>query len=226
MLLGGVKMVKFKLLAVIGLCGVVLGACGIDNTKEESQTTSSAILVETTSSEESSEKSDPNLVTNGLLLKVGQYKNDDTFGKLELLKIASPGNSIEVAPGVFVTFGDVKVINFVSIPESAQEDAYAWYGFEGNQGYNLQFEYTVENKNDFKINNAAVEQVILSDGEQIERFMYDDEALEIEAKSKVSNQVGGVSIPHSDISSVKFYINPVNFDTYDSLGSQPIEVVF
>lgn len=219
-------MVKFKLLAVIGLCGVILGACGIDNTQEESQKTSSAILIESESSQESTEKVDSNLVTKGPLLKVGQYTNDDIYGKIELEKIANPENKIEVAPGVFVTFSNVKILNFVNIPESAQEDASNLYGFEGTQGYDLQFQYTVENKNDFKIDNAAVEQVILSDGEQIERFMYDDEVLQLEAGSKASNQGGHVSIPHSDISSVKFYIDPLNFDTYDSLGSQPIEIVF
>lgn len=219
-------MFKFKLLAVISLCSVFLGACGIDNTKEESSKTSSAILVDTEKSEEKSEEVDTNLVTKGLLLKVGQYKNDEIFGKLELLKKASPGNPIEVSPGFFVTFGDVKVINFVDIPESSQENTTAWYGFEGNQGYNLQFEYTVENKNDYKIGNTAVEKVILSDGEQIKRSVYHEEALELEAKSKASNQVGYIAVPHSDISSVKFYFDPVNYDTYDLLGSQPIEVSF
>ncbi|QQP71170.1 hypothetical protein JHE06_05215 [Carnobacterium sp. CS13] len=219
-------MMKFKLLAVVGLCGFILGACGVDNTENKAQETSRAALVEKDNSKESEPKKDSKLVEKGELLEAGQYKNDNDLGKLELIKIASPGNQVEVAPNVFVTFGNVKIINFVDIPESFQETANAWYGFEGNQGYDLQFDYTVENKNDFKIDNAAVGKVILSDGEQIERFMYSDETLQLEAGSKASNQLGHVAIPHSDISSVKFYIDPVDFDTYDSLGSQPVEVKF
>lgn len=219
-------MVKIKALAFIGLSALALVACGVDNTGKEAKETSSARIVESESSEVSSEETDPNLVTSGPLLEVGQYSIDDVYGRIELEKIASPGNEVEVAPGVFVTFGDVKILKFADIPESAQEDASIFYGFEGNVGYDLQFEYSVENRNDFKINNVPVEKVILSDGEQIERYMYSDEALELEPGSKASNQIGHVAIPHSDIDSVKFYISPLNYDTYDSLGSQPVEIIF
>ena len=218
----------FSLLLFVTLlvgCSSADSSDSVDNTGKTSLKTEGARVIEP-ESPESTKKTDPNLVTDGPLLEVGQYLNDDIYGKIELEKIASPGNQVEIAPNIFVTFGDIKITNFVDIPKSAQEDANLWYGFNGNQGYGLQFEYTVENKNDFKIDNAAVEQVILSDGEQIERFMYNEEAFQLEAGSKASDQIGHVAIPHSDISSVKFYINPVNYDTYDSLGSQPIEVIF
>lgn len=219
-------MTKIKAITFIGLSALSLVACGVDNTGKEANETSSATIVESQSSEASSEEKDENLVTNGPLLKSGQYSIDDVYGRIELEKIASPGNELEVAPGVFVTFGDVKILKFADIPESAREDASIYYGFDSNIGYDLQFEYTVENRNDFKIENVPVEKVILSDGEQVDRHMYGDETYELESGSKASNQVGHISIPHSDISSVKFYINPMNYDTYDSLESQPVEIVF
>lgn len=217
---------KNKILSLIGISVLALSACGIDNTGNEAQQTSSAKLVESESSQESSKEVDEMLVTNGEILEVGQYSISDPYGKVELEKISNPGNRVEVAPGVFVTFGAVKVINFADIPESAQEDANYYYGFTGSQGYDLQFEYTVENTNDYKIDNAVVDQVVLSDGEQLDRSIYGDEAFELEAGSKASNQVGHITLPHSDIDSVKFYINPVSYDTYEPLGSQPVEVTF
>lgn len=131
-----------------------------------------------------------------------------------------------MAPGVFVTFGNIKIIDFQDIPTTAQEEAEYLYGFDGNQGYDLQFEYKIENRNEFKITNTVVEKVILSDGEQIERHIFGDEAYDLEAESKVSNQVGHVAVPTENIDTIKFYINPFNDSTYDELNSVPIEVSF
>lgn len=212
-------------LAMLSLSGFLLIGCGeqtIDNTGKESEASSSSEVIET----EKEAPKDELLVTNGPLLEVGQYSNDEDYGRIELEKITNPGDEHEIAPGVIVTFGDIKIINFENIPQKAQEKAEILYGFSGNQGYDLQFEYTVENKNDFRIDNAVVEKVILSDGEQIDRSMYADETFDLEAGSKASKQIGHVAIPSSDIESVRFYVNPYTYDSYEELESQPIEVSF
>lgn len=216
-------MIKFKLLAIVGLSGIFLGACGVDNSEEAAQKTSIATLVETTSSVET----DPNLVIDGPLLKVGQYINDESYGKLQLEKIASPGNQVEVATGVFVTFSEIKIINFTNIPEIIQEEASVSYGFEGNQGYDLQVVYSIENKNDFEVSNTVVDKIILSDGEQISKESYtEDEEFYLEAGSKASDQLTHISIPHTNVDSIKFYFEPINTESYVPLEFQPIEVVF
>lgn len=214
---------KLKLLVAIGMCSFVLVSCGVDNSDKKADATSSAVLTE---SQGSDIAKDDKLVTKGKLLKVGQYTKSDETGKAELLKIASPGNKIEVASNVFVTFGDIKIIHFTEIPQSSQEDFSLFYGFEGNEGYDLQFEYMIENKNDYQITNSAVDKVILSDGEQIDRSVFIDEAYDLEAESKASNQIGHVNIPHPDIDSVKFYIEPIKTEIYEELDSKPIEVKF
>ncbi|MBT2732080.1 hypothetical protein [Carnobacterium sp. ISL-102] len=216
-------MTKFKLLAIVGLSGVFLVACGVDNSEEAAQKTSIATLVETTSSVET----DPNLVIDGPLLKVGQYINDESYGKLQLEKIASPGNQVEVATGVFVTVSEIKIINFTNIPEIAQEDASISYGFEGNQGYDLQVVYSIENKNDFEVSNTIIDKIVLSDGEQISKESYtEDEEFYLEAGSKASDQLSHFSIPHANVDSIKFYFEIANAESYAPLESEPIEVSF
>lgn len=222
-------MIKVKLLAVLGLSVIALGGCGVDNTEKEAETTSSAILVSSNeiSSKESVVEVDSNLITEGPLLKVGQYINDDYYGKLQLEKIANPGNQVEIATGIFVTLGDIKIINFSEIPENAQEDANISYGFEGNHGYDLQVVYSIENKNDFEVSNTIIDKIILSDGEQISKESYtEDEEFYLEAGSKASDQVSHISIPHANVDSIKFYFEIVNAESYASLESEPIEVTF
>lgn len=215
-----------KSLAFISLSALTLAACGVDNTDKEPQETTSARIAES-STESSSEETDPKLVTDGPLLEVGQYTNDEYFGEIILEKIASPGNPVEFSPGMFVTIESIKILNFTDIPDRYQEDANFYYGFDGNQGYDLQIEYTIENKNDFKVDSTVIDKVILSDGEQVTHDSYsENETYTLEPGAKASNQIAHISIPSSDVSNVKVYISPYNFDTYDSLESQPIEVVF
>lgn len=235
---------KFNLIILSFMSSIMLASCNdtaVDNSDKEIEETNTSSLVESSNKEEQIEESqqesteefeeeiaeeDSTLVTNGPLLKVGQYSIDDYYGRIELKKITNPGNEHEVAPGVFVTFGNIKIIDFQDIPTTAQEEAEYLYGFDGNQGYDLQFEYKIENRNEFKITNTVVEKVILSDGEQIERHIFGDEAYDLEAESKVSNQVGHVAVPTENIDTIKFYINPFNDSTYDELNSVPIEVSF
>lgn len=212
-------------LALLSLSGLLLIGCGdetVDNTGKESEPESSSEIVE-------NKKEDPKdemLVTNGPLLEPGQYKNDEEFGRIELVKIASPGNENEIAPGLFLTLKDVKVLNFEDIPEESQEYAEAYYGFKGSQGYQLQFEYTVDNQNDYSIDNTVIEKVILSDGEQVTRDMYLDETFELEANSKASGQIGAIKIPTPDIDSATFYINPYDTENYEQIETKPVKVEY
>ncbi|GEL67206.1 hypothetical protein [Marinilactibacillus psychrotolerans] len=212
-------------LALLSLSGLLLIGCGdetVDNTGKESEAASSSEVVE-------NKKEDPKdemLVTGGPLLEPGQYKNDEEFGRIELLKITSPGNENEIAPGLFLTLKDVKVLNFEDIPEENQEYAEAYYGFKDSQGYQLQFEYTVDNQNDYSIDNTVIEKIILSDGEQVTRDMYLDETFELEANSKASGQIGGIEVPTPDIDSATFYINPYDTENYEQIETTPVKVEF
>lgn len=212
-------------LALLSLSGLLLIGCGddtIDNTGKESEAASSSEVVEN----EKENQKDEMLVTDGPLLEPGQYSNDEDFGRIELLKITSPGNENEIAPGLFLTFKDVKVLNFEDIPDDVLEDAEMYYGFNGDQGDLLQYEYTIENRNDFSIDNTVIEKIILSDGEQITIDMHLDETFNLEANSKASGQLGGIVLPTPDVESVTFYMNPYDTEDYNEIETQPVKVTF
>lgn len=218
-----------KIFSLILFATLLIGCSSVNstetvvNTGKEASETEGSRLIES----EKSESMDPLLVSNGPLLEVGQYKNDDYYGKIILEKIADQGNQIEVADGFFVTVNDVKILKFEGIPKSSQQDANIYYGFQGNQGYDLQVTYSIENKNDFEISNTIIDKIILSDGEQISKDAYtDEEEFYLEATSKASNQITHISIPHAEVDSVKFYFEPVNTDSYAPLESQPLDVMF
>ena len=218
-----------KKIGLFMMAALTLAACGSESAAQDDQEKSSASSSMSSASStvsESSSEVDPMLVTNGPLLEIGQYVNDPTFGKLSLVKIASPEQRVEVASGIFLTIHSVKLINFENIPDSGALDASTYYGISGKQGYDLQVVYTVENETDSKIGHTPLSKLVLSDGEQITRRTFVDETMSLEPHSKASNQIAQVAIPSQDITSVSLYLEPTYEAPYVNIDAIPVEVAF
>ena len=135
-----------KKIGLFMMAVLTLAACGSEGAAEDvkdKSSVSSSITSESSATAESSSEIDPMLVTNGPMLEVGQYVNDPVYGKLSLVKIASPDTRSEVASGIFLTIHSIKLINFENIPDSGAYDASTYVGISGKQGYDLQVVYTV-----------------------------------------------------------------------------------
>lgn len=218
-----------KKIGLFMLAALALAACGSDKAAqdvEEQSSTSSMVSSESSAITESSSEVDQMLVTNGPMTKIGQYVNDPAYGKLSLVKIATPETRAEVATGIFLTIHSVKLINFEDIPDSGAYDASTYIGISGKQGYDLQVVYTVENETDSKIGHTPLSKIVLSDGEQITRGIFVDETMSLEPHSKASNQIAHVAIPSQDISSVSLYLEPTYEAPYVNIDAIPVEVAF
>lgn len=222
-------MSKLRKFALLGIASLGLAACGSEGATEDvkdQSSVSSSIASESSTIAEGSSEIDPMLVTNGPMLEVGQYVNDPVYGKLSLVKIATPETRSEVASGIFLTIHSIKLINFENIPDSGAYDASTYVGISGKQGYDLQVIYTVENETDSKIGHTPLSKLVLSDGEQITRRTFVDETMSLEAHSKASNQIAHVAIPSQDITSVKLYLEPTFEAPYVNIDATPVEVAF
>ena len=177
---------------------LTLAACGPERAAEDvkdQSSVSSSIASESSAKAESSNEVDKMLVTNGPMLEVGQYENDPVYGKLSLIKIATPETRSEVTSGIFFSIHSIKLINFENIPDSGAYDASTYVGISGKQGYDLQVVYTVENETDSKIDHTPLSKLFLSYGEQITSRTFVDETMSLEPHSKASNQIAHVAIP-------------------------------
>jgi hypothetical protein len=222
-------MSNLKTLALLGFASLGLAACGSDSAAEdvkEQASSSSSVASESSAVAESTSEIDPMLVTNGPMLEVGQYVNDPAYGRLSLVKIATPEIRAEVASGIFFTIHSVKLINFENIPDSGASDVSTYIGISGKQGYDLQVVYSVENETDSKLGHTPLSKLVLSDGEQITRRTFVDETMSLEPHSKSSNQIAHVAIPNPDITSVSLYLEPTFEAPYVNIEATPIEVAF
>ena len=218
-----------KKIGLFMMATLTLAACGSEGAAEDvkdKSSVSSSIASESSAIAESSSEIDPMLVTNGPMLEVGQYVNDPVYGKLSLVKIATPDTRSEVASGIFLTIHSIKLINFENIPDSGAYDASTYVGISGKQGYDLQVVYTVENETDSKIGHTPLSKLVLSDGEQITRRTFVDETMSLEPHSKASNQIAHVAIPSQDITSVSLYLEPTYEDPYVNIDAIPVDVAF
>ena len=218
-----------KKIGLFMMAALTLAACGSESAAqdvEEQSSTSAMVSSESSAITESSSEVDQMMVTNGPMLEVGQYVNDPVYGKLSLVKIATPETRSEVTSGIFFSIHSIKLINFENIPDSGAYDASTYVGISGKQGYDLQVVYTVENETDSKIGHTPLSKLVLSDGEQITRRTFVDETMSLEPHSKASNQIAHVAIPSQDITSASLYLEPTYEDPYVNIDATPVEVAF
>lgn len=224
-------------LALLSLSGLLLTACGDEMSEVSEETNSSSsntieevgqVESETSDTEEINEEEpvDENLVEEGPLLEAGQY-TDNSEGLTRLLKIVEPEETFEVSENIFLDIESVKLLHFEEMSQTSLENTGWYYGFDSAEdNYGLQFIYSVNNSTDQTVNGLALDRIVLSSGEQIERSNFlEDEPYEVLPNAKVSNSLGLFGIDDPDIDSLTIHFRLYDGDGYD-ISSNPVEISF
>lgn len=167
-------------------------------------------------------------IKEGLLTEVGQFIFDDYSGIVTLLNIVHPEVQAVIAEGITVTVHTVKLLNLSDIPSESVADLQMELGIGSEGGQYIQYEYTVENNNDFKIMNPYFTKAIYSNNEQINsNVISSSEAFDLSPKAKVVNVVGFMGSPEEQISWVELYMEYLTNDqTLQSLENNGIQIDF
>lgn len=159
---------------IILLSSITLVACSneIDNTGKETTKDTSASV-----SSSSTEPIDESHVEKGKLLKVGQWTEDESYGgKVTLIKLASPKQTVQVSDDFSMLINDVKILEYSEvdkaildsdvsdgfIPESALTDD----GF-----YSIQIDYIINNNTETALDYNGLEYIVTDQGQQIDVLM-------------------------------------------------------
>lgn len=225
-----------KKMVLLSMTSLLLMACGNETSEVSEETNSSSSstnedagqgVSETSDTEEINEEEpvDENLVEEGPLLEEGQY-TDNSDGLTRLLKIVEPEETFEVSENVFLDIESVKLLHFEEISTSAFDDLSWYYGFEDNNGYGLQFIYSVRNETDQTVNGLSFNRLVLSNGEQVERSSFtESEPYEVLPNAKVSDALGLFGIDDPEITGFTIHPHLYDGDGYD-ISSNPVEISF
>lgn len=177
--------------------------------------------------EDDEEEVDDLLVEDGPLLNVGEYTIDDQQGHVELLNITDSPIEHEVADNVIMTIEDAKILDFKEIPRRGLADLEYHYGFENEQEYGLQVTYSISNENDYAIENSVIDEIVLSNGEQINRHSFNDsESHSLRPNARTSNSLAFFRIDDPEIEGFTVYPNLSDEDWYSLDNISSFEVTF
>lgn len=158
---GVFMMKKMVTLSALGLA-LLLAGCGntVDNSGKKPSTTKA------TTSKVS--KKDTREVTNGELLKVGQWTKDDSQGKITLAKIWAPKTSITDGPVKFMV-ESVKILKVM--PQNDNQLTFAKDTFQTNSitkpYYELQVVYNLQNSSDQEVQFNGIKAIVTTTGQQL-----------------------------------------------------------
>jgi hypothetical protein len=165
------KMKKIMVLSMTMLTAVALSACGSSNSgtdtagKEPSSTKTAASEKKSSSSK----KSETSEVTNGPLIKVGQWKDDSMQGKMKLVKIVSPNK--DFPNGQFtLTIKDVKIFEITPVNDDQKKLASDTFNSTGvtTPYYEVQVTYAVKNGTAKPAQFNGVKSLVTSTGQQMD----------------------------------------------------------
>ncbi|MFD1392181.1 hypothetical protein ACFQ3L_01070 [Lacticaseibacillus jixianensis] len=164
-----------KKLIAIGatlLAALSLAACGSSNsgTDNGGKTVESSKNTKTTTKPSKKKSSSSNEVTNGQLLKVGQWKNDDMQGKMELAKIATINKTLTVSK-YSVILKDFKM--FEVTPKDNDQKKLAADSFASSTGvttpyYEIQIQYAIKNTSANPVQFNGISSLVTSTGQQLD----------------------------------------------------------
>lgn len=169
-----------KIVIVLGIVGLLLAGCSnkVDNTGKSNTKDSNAVVTSTSnsSSTKDGESSDSQEVTDGKLLKVGQWKKDanDSTGKVELLGITTANEPIQLGD-IQILIEDLKVLKMsdYSDPAASHYQNSEQYMDSEKNFYTLQVTFKVINNTENDYGYNGLEYAILNNGQQID-FSADD----------------------------------------------------
>lgn len=151
------------------LAAVTLVSCGSNSssgTDNGGKTTTSTKKAKVTKS--STSKSEE--VTNGLMLKVGQWKNDDMQGKMVLYRI-QPINRTLSTGKYSIVLKDYKM--FEVTPKTNDQKQTANDAFSSSAGvttpyYEIQIQYTIKNATSTEVQFNGIKSIVTGYGEQLD----------------------------------------------------------
>ncbi|MDR7924342.1 hypothetical protein RIU76_06335 [Latilactobacillus sakei subsp. sakei] len=159
-------MKKLLGLGVITLSAITLTACSnsVDNSGKYNDADKSGKVVSSKKTTKNSQE-----VTNGPLLKVGQWTKDSQTGKLTLKKIATPKIDVANGPATF-TVNDVKL--FKDEINNNNQLEYSKSAFSASSlektFYYVQIDYTMKNTSAEEIQYDGINSIVTNDGTQID----------------------------------------------------------
>lgn len=149
---------------------LILGACSNESkgTDNGGKTTTSE-KAKPASKKSSSSSKENKEVTNGQLLKVGQWMKDDTQGKMELTKV-QPINQTVSVDKYSIILKDFKM--FKVTPSNADQKKLVGDVFGVAEGlpspyYEIQIQYTIKNASDQEVQFNGIKSIVTSDGKQL-----------------------------------------------------------
>ena len=160
---------KTKSIALTGLTILLastLVACSSNTTDNGGK--SSTPTAKTSQNEK--KKTSTKEVTNGELLKVGEWKNDTVQGKMKLVKINNI-NKTYTTGNYSIKLGDYKM--FEVTPKSDTQKEAASTAFSSSTGvtspyYEIQVKYTIENNSDTAVQFNGIKSLVTESGTQMD----------------------------------------------------------
>lgn len=157
----------------------------VDNVGKTNEKDSSGIIEESTTQS----STDPQEVTDGPLLQVGQWTHDgnDSTGKIELLSISNAQEDIALGE-VDIYIHDIKILKYIDYTEPELSGYYGADNYKDDEGnfYGLQITFKVKNNSDQDYGYNGLEYAVLNNGQQI-NFTSDDIAYSMTSNSFFKN---------------------------------------
>lgn len=142
-----------------------VSACSSDNQTGASSAITSVTEQSTTTSESSSV---PSQKTNGPLMSVGEYIEEDNF-KITLKKINNEHQSV-VLDNLKITLTDVKLLEYTGEGELPNELTSIVDKGDDYPFYTMQLGYKVENTGEERIAILGIESIVTDNGKQYSKF--------------------------------------------------------
>src|SRR5699024_4739703 len=115
-----------------------------------------------------------------------------------------------------INFNDIKIMYHSEIPEREKDFHRDLYGFD-DEGYSIQFSYSVTNSTDQTIGGIEIEDIVTSDGTQYNlytnAFVLDNSTYEVRLTATANVGIT-VAVVEPDTTSLDLYLHPFDKDGY------------
>lgn len=209
---------KTKSLALTGLTMLLastLVACS--NTTDNGGKSSSS---DAKTSQKSKKNTSSNEVTNGQLIKVGEWKNDTIQGKMKLVK-TSKINKKYSSGSYDITLKDFKMFE-VTPKDDTQKEA-ASTAFNSSTGvttpyYEIQVQYTITNNTDESVQFNGIKSIVTGSGTQMDLSSgMQDLGIGAEVAANATKSTAVMGLINTDEKN-KLNKLTINFDTFANLS--------
>lgn len=204
---------------------------GCSNTVDNSNKEVSSTKAKTSSIKE---KKDNREVTNGELLKVGQWTSDSDIGKLTLYKIWGPNTEITDGPLV-ATIDSIKI--FKIEPQNSNQIEYAKNIFNtnsvSNPYYEIQVSYNLKNTSNQEVGFNGIRSIVTTTGQQFSPDSgLNDTGLGTQISANANKDFFAIGMlkdgDFSKIKDISITLDSVyNIESYDNIsdGSEPLKIL-